>query len=294
MALFFVSGKGGVGKTSMSLALATLFASQGRKTLIAEINSEEQVARLLERDPIGHEETLLLPNLWGINVRPRKSFEEYVLMQIKFKSLYKVVFENRFVRHFIDATPGLADLMSIGKIYSLVDSYDTVIVDAPATGHGIALLKIASIVSSAVKVGPLKTESQKIDDLLKNHDRTRVVLVTLPEEMPVTEAVEMVEALKAYRLSVVFLNQYQEKIMSDEEWKTVGKYFGDPAHQQSAELLDFYRKRQELSAHYRNVLDEKIKEPVLPIPIIYSPQFGLAEIQEIAEEMERHGIPQSL
>ena len=133
--LVVVSGKGGVGKTTVSLALGLLAAERGKRTLIAEINSEEQIAHLLERAPANYHESGILPNLWSMNIQTKKAFEEYVLARLKFRSLYKAVFENKLVRYFIDATPGLSDLMCIGKVYELVKSYDLVIVDAPATGH---------------------------------------------------------------------------------------------------------------------------------------------------------------
>jgi anion-transporting ArsA/GET3 family ATPase len=138
--LIIVSGKGGVGKTTLSLALALLAAERGRKVIVAEIHSEDQVSHILGRPPIGHHETPLLPGISGINILPRKSFEEYVLLQIRFKALYKAVFENKLVQNFVEATPGLSDMVSIGKVYALTADYDLVIVDAPATGHGLALL----------------------------------------------------------------------------------------------------------------------------------------------------------
>ncbi|MBI3541121.1 MAG: ArsA family ATPase, partial [Deltaproteobacteria bacterium] len=257
--LLIVSGKGGVGKTSVSLALGLLAAQQGKKTLIAEIDSEEQVAHLLERPPIGYKETELLPNLWGINIRPKKAFEEYVLMQIKFRSLYKAVFENRFVRHFVEATPGLADLMCIGKVYDLVTSdivkhYDLVIVDAPATGHSIALLEIASIVAGAVRIGPLKTEAEKINSLLHDPIQTQLMIVTLPEEMPVMEAIEMTKLLRSHlklEVGALFLNQVQEEpFTAEEKEELIGfkKEFG-PQHD-LWKVIDLQIMRHELSEEY--------------------------------------------
>src|SRR5262249_22674278 len=149
----------------------------------------------------------------GINISSQKAFEEYILGQIRFKRLYKAVFENRLVRHFIEAAPGLSDLMEIGKVYSLTKSYDLVIVDAPATGHGVSLLEIPGIVSEATRIGPLKTESDKIIRLLHDAESTQAILVTLPEEMPVTEALEMNERLEkklGIALGPLFLNQFPE------------------------------------------------------------------------------------
>ena len=294
--LVFVSGKGGVGKTTVSLALGLIAAQRGKKTLIAEINSEEQIAHLLEHSPIGYEETELvagLKGLWGINIEPKRSFEEYVLLQIKFRQLYKAVFQNKYVRHFIDATPGLADLMCIGKIYSLVDAYDLVIVDAPATGHGIALLEISSIVANAVRVGPLRTEADKIDQLLHDPVRTQVVLVTLPEEMPVTEAVEMNQSLQE-RLKVpmgpVFLNQFHTDSFTASEKKELQKLTQKPSRPGLSKIVELQLTRSELSREYLQRLKEEIPDrPILTVPFIFSPHFGLSELETMAGVMENQG-----
>ncbi len=292
--LLFVSGKGGVGKTTTSLALGLAAAQRGKKVVIAEVNSEEQIAHLLEHPPIGYKETELvagLKGLWGINIDPKKSFEEYVLLQIRFRKLYKVVFENKYVRHFIEATPGLADLMSIGKIYALTNDYDLVIVDAPATGHGIALLEIASIVSNAVRVGPLRTEADRIDQLLRDPEQTQILLVTLPEEMPVTEALEMNEGLKnrlGLPLSVVFLNQFYEDHFTPAEKKELGKIVAKKNG--LARILEIQLTRSELSKIYRERLRSEMPgRPVVPIPFLFTPHFGLSELQTVAGLLEARG-----
>ena len=285
--LLVVSGKGGVGKTTLSLALGLLAAQRGKKVLVIEVNSEEQISHLLERPPIGYRQTELvagLQGLWGINIDPRNCFEEYVLRQIKFRKLYRAVFENRYVRHFIDATPGLSDLMCIGKIYELTKCYDLVIVDAPATGHGIALLEIPSIVSRAVRVGPLRTEAEKVDLLLHDASKTEVVLVTLPEEMPVTEALEMNRSLKErlqLPLGPIFLNQFHNESFTASEKKEM-----TPPPKAIRILLS----QTERSEEYGERLKEGIPDrPVITIPFIFSTHFGLSEIQGVASALENGG-----
>lgn len=283
--LILVSGKGGVGKTTVSLALALLAAERGKKTLLAEINAEGQVAHLLERKPIGYPEEKILPRLWGINIVPRKSFEEYVLLQIKFKTLYRAVFENKFVRYFLEATPGLGDLMCIGKVYATTDPFDLVIVDAPATGHGISLLQIASTVAKAVKIGPLKTHSQKIDELLHDPARTQVVQVTLPEEMPVTESLEMQAWLKQARIpsGLFFLNQFRNNPLTPEE----ADEFEDLKNKLSPaplKAMALEQTRAELSDSYYKLLQKELPDvTILKIPFLYTPEFKLSEIQQVAD-----------
>lgn len=296
--LLIVSGKGGVGKTTVSLALGLLAAQRGKKVLVVEVNSEEQVSHLLQRPPIGYHETELvagLKGLWGINIDPRKCFEEYVLVQIKFRKLYKTIFENRYVRNFIDATPGLADLMCIGKIYDLAADYDLVIVDAPATGHGIALLEISSIVSRAVRVGPLRTQSEKIDLLLHDAAKTQIVLVTLPEEMPVTEAVEMSRSLEGrlqLPLGPVFLNQFHSGSFTGPEKKELRRWSSSKREERSGlkKMTRLILAQTERSKEYEERLHEEVpNRPLVLLPFIFSPQFGLNEIQMMADAIEDRG-----
>lgn len=282
--LLIVSGKGGVGKTTVSLALGLQAAERGKKTILAEIHSEEQVAHLLECPSIGYQERELLPGLWGINILPKKSFEEYVLLQIKLKSLYKAIFENRFVRNFIDGTPGLSELMCIGKVYELTRRYELVIVDAPATGHSIALLSIPSIVSRAVRVGPLRTEADKIDTVLHDPKLTEVILVTLPEEMPVLEAEELAEHVEeklGLKLGTFFLNQVQKDLFTEKEKRELSRT------PDLLRALEIDLARAERTREYADRLEEIAGDhPVVPIPFIYSSGFGLAEIETIAGTIE--------
>ena len=285
MKLTFVSGKGGVGKTTISLALALRAAGRGERILLAEANSEEQVARLLGRPPTGPVEKGLLPNLCGINIRPDRSFEEYVLLQLRSKLLYRAVFENRFVRNFIEATPGLADLMIVGKIYSLIDRYDRIIVDAPATGHGLALLQIAGIVASAVRIGPLQTHASAIDGIVRDPAKTEIVIVTLPEEMPAAEAVEMGEKLgkEGLPLARVVLNQAVAPPLSRREQEEFERLAEPGRDDPVFQAMKLELARAARSALYRRRLETAFKKiPLAAVPFVPSPDFGLKEVEKIA------------
>ena len=288
--LILVSGKGGVGKTTVSLALALLAAERGKKTLLAEINAEGQVAHLLERKPSGYPEEKIFPGLWGINIVPRKSFEEYVLLQIKFKTIYRAVFENKFVRYFLEATPGLGDLMCIGKVYAATNQFDLVIVDAPATGHGISLLQIASTVAKAVKIGPLKNHSQKIDELLHDPARTQVVQVTLPEEMPVTESLEMQAWLKQAWIpsGLLFLNQFRKNFLTPQEEDELDSLKNKLSLTQASlaplKAMALEQTRAELSDSYYKLLKKELSDvTIMKIPFLYTPEFKLSEVQQVAD-----------
>ncbi len=288
--LIIVSGKGGVGKTTMSAALALAFSKAGKKTLLAEIDSQGQIAQLFGRK-IGYEVVSLQANLSAINIIPRKSFEEYVLLQLKFKSLYNAVFENKYVRAFIQGTPGLSELMSVGKIYSMIDDYDTIILDAPATGHGMSLLQVPTVVASAVRVGPLKTHSENIETLLKDKKLTALTAVTLPEEMPVTETIELdqwIQKNMKSSLQHIFLNAYYPPFFSNLKQQAECDQFFKQANPSAGlkKSYQLYQTRAAQHQHYQKMLHHSFQaSTVSTIPYLFDHDINLASLEKIQQEL---------
>ena len=204
--VIFVSGKGGVGKTSISIMLALLAARKQKKTLLVEMNSTGRVPPIFEVPSTGFEEIPLLPYITTINLSPRNCFKEYVMRLLFFTRLYKTFFENKYVNNFLNAAPGLDEFLMFNKITSLEDEfsnqfvsrlkYDLIIIDAPATGHGLSALEVPGFLASGVKIGPLNKQANRILDLLDDRRKTAFCLVTLAEEMPVCESEDYIKALK--------------------------------------------------------------------------------------------------
>ncbi len=232
--LILLSGKGGVGKTTVAVLLALLAARLKKNVLLVEMNSTERIAPYFGLSEIGPREIPLSPFISGINLNPHDCFEEYVLMQIRFKALFDTFINNRFVTTFLNAVPGLNDLLMIGKIYDFERKkkgvtkkdplYDLIIVDGPATGHGVSSFEVPSIVSQAVHVGPLKKQSDNVDQLLRDPQKTVFCAVTTAEEMPVAETAELIKMVN-HRLNIlmgpIFLNDFNERILSDKDMESI-------------------------------------------------------------------------
>jgi anion-transporting ArsA/GET3 family ATPase len=274
--LWIVTGKGGVGKTTMSAALGMLSAQSGLKTLLVETHGLTHLADLLEVGIAGYEPCQVQKNLYLIQITPEQAFEEYVLQQIKFKVVYNTVFNNRYVRHFIDAAPGLNELLTIGKIWSLVEKdsaprtkkpFDLVIVDAPATGHGLSLLTVAQVVVDAVRVGPLKNKAEEILHLLQDPQKTLTWLVTLPEEMPVNEAVEMAEKLEneaGVSLGPLLMNSVWPELLTEDSLTKLLRSKIDPT------MFQAYETRLDQSRFYVDKIKTQLnKLQCLELPLIY-------------------------
>ena len=159
-----VTGKGGVGKSTVSAALALLAARAGKRVLVCEVNAQERVAPLLGAPRTGGTVREALPGLFTVNVTPHDAMREYGIMVLRFKAIYDAVFENRLVRYFLRVVPSLAELVVLGKILHEVRAeergrprWDLVVVDAPATGHAVQLLRVPSALVDTVPGGPLRT-----------------------------------------------------------------------------------------------------------------------------------------
>ena len=138
-----------------------------------------------------------------MNIEPERAMEDYGLLTLKSRALYKIAFGNKYVRTFFRAVPGLHEWAMLGKAWwhtteVLPDGgwkYDVVILDAPATGHGLDMLRVPKVISEVVPPGVLRRDADKALELLRNEETASVVLVTLPEEMPTSETIELAASL---------------------------------------------------------------------------------------------------
>lgn len=285
--LWIVTGKGGVGKTTLTAALGLLAGKQGLRTLLVETHGIHHLGDVFGVGHVGYSGKRLKHNLDLIQITPEEAFEEYVLNQVRFRWIYNTVFNNKYVRHFIDAAPGLIELLTIGKIWSLVGGesekwarrkpYDLVIVDAPSTGHGLSLLTVPEVVVSAVRVGPLKNKSLKILELLRDSTRTIIWLATLPEEMPVNEAVDLANKLETevkVEMGPLLVNSLWPELLSESSRKELKRLkVKNPA-------LDVYQKRLDQSRFYLDMVKSKLDgKQFLELPLVYE-TFNPLELAE--------------
>jgi len=207
----FVFGKGGVGKSTIAATLGLCAAEHhGKRALIAEVNGAESMSTFFGTPPVGYAGRRLAPGLDGMTITPAEATEEYLVRMLRFRLLYETVFRNRFIAPLMDGILGLSDLISVGKILDLEwtradggfgpdgtgpHRWDLVVVDGPATGHGLSMLRSARSIMEVAKVGPLFQNARQIRDLIADRSRFTVVLVTLAEDLPVSEALQAMDAL---------------------------------------------------------------------------------------------------
>src|SRR3712207_5193752 len=192
--LVVVTGKGGVGKSTVAAALGLAAARRGLRTIIAEVARRDDVSRVLGGTGVHEDE--LAPNLHHISIDPEDAMEEYLVDQLPSRTLADALVSSRAFAYFAAATPGLRELLSVGKVWELAQEdrrtpgarpYDLVVLDAPATGHSVGVLSAPRTFADAARVGRIARQGRTIDALLSDPARTGVVAVARPEEMPINE-----------------------------------------------------------------------------------------------------------
>ena len=223
----FVVGKGGVGKSTVAVTIALAAARVGKRVLIALCNAKERLSHSLGVPPLDHRIRAVAPGIDAVNMRPDAALREYGLLVLKIKALSRAVFDNRLVSTFLRGTPGMDAWAMLGKAYYHAtqrgggesDPYDLVILDAPATGHGLDMLRVPQVLVEVAPPGLLRREAENALRLFRNPRRSGVVLVSLPEEMPVNETIEAYSELRAMRYPVlgVVVNRTLSYLFDEEE-----------------------------------------------------------------------------
>jgi len=204
--LVVVTGKGGTGKTTVAAALGLAAARLGRRVLLVETGRDENLPRLLTPDgaDAGYQGRELLPGLRSMRMDPYEALAEYLGLQLGGRLLVRSVLRNRGFRQLMDASPGWRELITLGKVWHLEQergpdggpAHELLIVDAPATGHGLTLLDVPRVVMAAVRAGPLRRNASRVEAMLRDPERTLLVPVALPEELPARETAELVERVR--------------------------------------------------------------------------------------------------
>jgi len=200
--LVVVTGKGGVGKSTVSAALARYLARDGRRIVLLELDPREPLHHLLDVAPSAGEPVAAGESLQLLNLRPRAVLELLVRDRLKIAALARTVIASPIFGHFVDGAPGLKELAALGHALRMIRGEvspraDVVVLDAPATGHGVQLLAAPGLVTEAIGGGPVGRLAGEVAELVTDRRRTAVVVTTLAEEMPVDEALELIATLRA-------------------------------------------------------------------------------------------------
>ncbi|MHB1846731.1 MAG: ArsA family ATPase, partial [Deltaproteobacteria bacterium] len=285
----------------VAAAVASLAARRGKRVLACEVNANDRLPALLGAPPAGPDIAKLRENLWAVDVRPHEAMLEYARMKLHFPALVRAVFENRLMRYFLRAIPSLAEVVLLGKILFHVKElqgdrprFDLVVVDAPATGHALALLRVPEVVRAAVPPGPLADDMRWMGELLADPTQTAVNLVSLPEEMPVNETLELARALRELAklpLGACFVNGIWRSRVAPGELDRLPTEAPWPSVRDALRPLE---ARAELSTVELLRLRRGLELPVFELPYLFAAPGAAAETKPAGIVDELSGILEAL
>jgi anion-transporting ArsA/GET3 family ATPase len=290
--LVFVTGKGGVGKTTVALALGLAAARRGLRTIVCEVAHQERFSRLMGREGVGYEETEIADHLNAISLDQQHTLEEWVTYQLPSKTLAGMLYRNGIFQHLTSAAPGIKELVTIGKIWELSQldrkskdarPYDFVVVDSPATGHGLGMLRAPRTFGDIARVGPVRHQADAIHKFIVSK-KTGVLAVALPEEMPVNETLEYADELEQFRgpLDGIVVNGLYPARFTEEEIASLNGHGGPAVRAAVTEYRRYRSQVEELERLKAGIGDV----PVASLPFLFAPELGLAEVEQLSHELE--------
>jgi hypothetical protein len=299
--LVIVTGKGGVGKTTVAAALGLAAARAGHRTLVVEVAEQERIAATFGVPAVSAHEREVAPGLHAFSVDPEAAKQEWLRRQLKSGTLAGLVSGSRLFSYLSAAAPGLSELVTIGKVWELAQleridpsgtPYDLVIVDAPATGHGMALLRAPKTFGEIARVGPVNRHAATIDAFLRNPAQTAVLGVALAEEMPVNETIDLAGRLRedlSIGFAGVFVNALLPERFSHAEAKTLAEVDGATgpgagvAIQAALTLHEQAHGQRAQVARLRRGVDAS----VATLPHLLVPEVELNDLETLSRELER-------
>lgn len=311
--LVIVAGKGGVGKTVVSATLARAAALAGLSSLVVEVEGKSALATMYGQQELDYDEVTLSagggPRGEG-EVRARTlTPDEALLDYLRDHGLSRI--SKRLVSSgaldvVATAAPGIKDILILGKVKQLERSgtADLIVLDAPAAGHAITFLQAARALLDTVRVGPINAQAREVVEMLTDHDRCRVILVTLPEETPVNELVDTAFSLEdrvGIGLAPVVVNGLYDEVPGIEADPTAAaQSAGTTLRPGEAAVLGeaaaFRRDRTELQVEQVGRLAEQLPLAQMRLPFVFTTEIGPAELEELAHRLlsEIEALPEAV
>ena len=301
--LLFVTGKGGVGKSTAAAALALLSALRGRRTLACEVDAKGDLADFYETSRPRFEPHKVAPNLWLMAMDTEASLREYLHLQLRLPTVAPLGALARAFDFVATAAPGVREILTVGKIGWEVRErhYDLVVVDAPATGHIVGQLTAPQAINDLVRVGQVREQTGWLADLLADPATTGLVVVTTPEEMPVNETIELVQKVRSETridVAAIVVNRVLPELFSGDDEAiferlsepALSDRLADAARGPVGPVLDaarlavtLRRTRAGHLEHLRTSLDPSF--PLLYVPYLFTRGHGLRTTGQVAEAL---------
>jgi anion-transporting ArsA/GET3 family ATPase len=297
--LLFVTGKGGVGKTSVATALALLAASEGKRTLLCEIDAGGGLAAALETAPLRYAPREVVPGLHAMAMDTEASLKEYLKLQLRLPLLARIGPLARTFDFVASAAPGVREILTVGKLaYEVRERhYDLVVVDSAATGHVVGQLASPEAIREVVKVGAVRHQVEWILEILQDASTTGAVIVTTPDEMPVNETIDLVARLDTETqvdLAAIVVNHVLPELFGTREEALFAQL---PADRLAAEVgsgatavLDAaalaVARRRARAAHLEHLQTSlAVDVPLIYLPELFIRHHGIRATRQLADAL---------
>ena len=301
--LVFVTGKGGVGKTTVAAALAQLAARRGKRVLACEVDAKGDLSSLFEAAPTDFEGREVAPGITAMSMDTEASLREYLKLHLRVPVVGRIGPMARAFDFVATAAPGVREILTVGKLcYEVRERhYDLVVVDASATGHIVGQLAAPQAINDLVKVGLIRTQTDWMLEILSDARRTGLVVVTTPEEMPVNETLELADRVATettVKLSAVVVNRVLPELFSHHEQEVfdelcthdgmaeLNKLMGadvEPVMRAAHLAATMRRTRAGHLRHLREGIATSV--PMLYLPYLFSRAQGLRTIRQVATSL---------
>jgi anion-transporting ArsA/GET3 family ATPase len=298
--LLVLTGKGGVGKTTVSAALGLLAAERGLRTIVVEVGEQRRLAELFGVSPEeAGAETELQENLWSISLDPDRALLEW-LQSLGGRVSGRLLASSGTFQYFAAAAPGAKELVSMVTIWKLTEGgrgkgrrpggYDLVILDAPATGHALGMLHSPQTFGAIARVGPIASQTKKVGELLADPARSGYLAIALPTEMAVTEALELQDGLRQQidrTLDAVIVNGTLPRRFSAAELARIDRLDDSEPVMRSAALAAHAVHDRANFQHNQLARLRRRDFDVHPVPFLFVPELDLPAVERIAGHLSK-------
>jgi anion-transporting ArsA/GET3 family ATPase len=301
--LVFVTGKGGVGKTTISAALALLAAERGKKTLVCEVDAKGNLADFYETGPTSFEEREIQPHLWAMSMDTEASLKQYLSLQLRLPLVSRIGPLARMFDFVATAAPGVKEIVTVGKLCWEVRErhYDLVVVDAAPSGHIVGQLAAPQAINQLVQVGLVRQQTGWMLEILGDPRVTGLAIVATPEEMPVNETIELQHRIRAETnvdLAAIIVNRVLPELFGRGEEEVFDRIYqpdgvealdgvlggpSQPLLEGARMAVTLRRTRTEHLERLRAGVEASV--PLLYVPYIFARAHGLRSTRMLAEAL---------
>ncbi|HEV3229861.1 MAG TPA: ArsA-related P-loop ATPase [Solirubrobacteraceae bacterium] len=300
--LLFVTGKGGAGKTTVAAALGLVASRQGRRTIVCEMSEQQRIPQLLGRPvrPPGEEQELG-PRLWGKSVNTQRTLAEWLPHQVGSRAVARLLLASDTFQYIAAAAPGSAEVVTMTALWELVQPqrwdrrarpYDLVVVDAPASGNFLGMLRTPATYDALVRAGPIARQARRLRALFEDPKRTAVVAVAQAAELAVTETLEVEDGLRRQLgrgLKAAIVNAMLPRRFSRREIETVVRATTGAglAAQLGRDAAISIQRRSSEQHNQLNRLRRRLDAPMVTLPFVFTQAMDANALDQLARTLER-------